>query len=219
MHIRIKTFRLLAILTLILFLSNVDLICQAHKSFKADFTIMERNSLKNDSKILKGKVNYSKPDNRLDFLIHFPESQKWIIIDSTMQKYRNDTLFGTSVVRGYQDLAVFKELLELKSNDFGLREYGFEMADVSTLDGTVYVEWLPPTSFKTFIKSVTTASKENLLQGVIFTDVEDKDFSSTLFEDYTFVADLPIPLKITQHFIGKEENIFKTIYFENIEVK
>ena len=192
---------------------------QANKSFLADFTIIEKNTLSGEGKIIKGKVNYSKPDNRLDFDIYFPEAQQWIIIDSVMQKFKNDSLYGTSIARGFQDLAIFKELLELKSNDFGLKEYGFEMADVSTQDATVYVEWLPPPGFKSFIKTVTTSSKENLLQGIIFTDVDDKDFNTTLFENYTFIADLPIPLKITQHFIGKEEHIYKTIYFDHVEVR
>lgn len=208
-----------SILLFLCCLCSSVLLSQAHQSFTSDFTIIEKNTLKNQGKILKGKVKFDKTHNRLDFDIAFPESQKWIIIDSTLQKFRGDTLLATSTVSGYQELSVFKELLELKSNDFGLRENGFEMADVTALEGTVYVEWMPPPQFKTFLKLVTTASKDNLLQGIIFTDVDGKDFNSTLFEDYTYINDLPIPLKVTQHFIGQEENIFKTIYFENIEIR
>ena len=192
--------------------------CQKNQNFSADFTILELNTLKNVSTILKGKVVFNKPSNLLTFDINFPETLRWIVKDSVLTRYRGDTIVSESTLKGYQDLVVFKELLELKSNDFGLRDHGFEMADVSAEDGTAFVKWSPPPSLKNFVKYATTSAKSNLLQGVIFTDLDDKDFNTTMFDNYQYFNDLPIPLKITQHFEGKEENIYKTIYFKNVEV-
>ncbi len=191
---------------------------QKHQNFEAKFTMMERNTLKNTSMLMKGNVKFSKLTNTLIFEINFPNVQKWIVRDSILKKYDGDLVISESVLTGYQDLVVFKELLELKSNDFGLKQHGFEMSDVSSQDGTVYVQWLPPPSFKTFVKYVTTAAKDNLLQGVIFTDIDDKDFNTTLFEEYAYIDDLPIPMRIVQHFEAKEEQIYKTIYFENVQI-
>lgn len=199
-------------------IQSMSLYAQKHQNFTADFTMMERNTLKNASLLLKGTVSFAKPTNILVFDIHFPNAQKWIVQDSILKKYDGEIMLSESVLKGYQDLVVFKELLELKSNDFGLRDHGFEMTDVSAQDGTVFVQWSPPPTFKSFIKYVTTAAKDNLLQGIIFTDIEEKDINTTLFEDYTYIDDLPIPMRINQHFEGKEENIYKTIYFENVKV-
>lgn len=192
---------------------------QEKDKFLADFSIIEKNEITLKNQIVNGKVEYIKSINQTILQISFPQKEKWILKDSILTKYLNDTLVSRSTSSKLDELSIFGSLLEMKSQDFGLKQMGFTITNTVNEEGTIYLTWAPSQNFKKFVKTAKTAIKSNLLHGVILTDSDDIDITSIFFEGYKLVSDLPIPHKITQLFQTKQSKIYKSISFYNVKVQ
>lgn len=202
------------------FIFSLSIYTQKYSYFSSDFTIKEirENGEEKSSKLIIGQVEYFDTDQKSIYNISFPLKEKWIIQDSFLNKYSNDSLIYTKKVGSVNEFIMFKNILNYKDNDFGLSEQGFNIINVTNEDGELLLEWDPPKNFKTFLKRVTTNVKDNLLMGIIFEDVEGKEINKTFYDDYIIVKDLPVPQKITSQFAGQKENLYKSIAFKNVKV-
>ena len=113
---------------------------------------------------------------------------------------------------------IFKSILEYDSQDFGLKEAGFSIISVNEYKDGVVLEWAPPEQMKEFMLKVISQMENNLLQSIIFIDVEGKAFNKTYYEDYKYINNLPVPSKISSHYTAQKEEIFKVISFKNVEI-
>jgi hypothetical protein len=194
------------------------LICQSGMSYKSKFTILENNEATAKNSITKGIVEYNKESDIMVMDIIFPEKQKWVLMDSTLKKYINDSLTGSQIVKGLQELSIFKELLNVRSTDFGLKSMGFSEKSVEKEENEIFIEWLPAKGYDKFISKANTSVKNNLLQSVIITDIENDDISSIFFEEYKVIDGFPIPTIIKQKVSGQQKNVYKIIKFSDIEI-
>ena len=204
--------------TFVFILFNTILPAQKYRIFKADFSIKERRTGVEKSSLLVGSVVYDNSNNKAEYLLSFPKKEKWVIQDSFLSKYNNDTLIQKTKLAQVNEFLMFKNILEYKNNDFGLASNGFTVVGVEEEEEELIMEWLPPQNFKTFLKKVITNVKDNLLMGIVFVDVENKEINKTFYENYQIIKDLPVPLKISSHFIGKDQELFKSISFRNVSV-
>jgi hypothetical protein len=108
--------------------------------------------------------------------------------------------------------------MDQKSNDFGLTDLGFTVLKVEELEEGLMQVWEPPAQFKTFMKFITTVIKENLLQSVIVTDIDDEEINKTFYEDYKIINDIPVPCKIISHYKTTKEEVFKALTFRNVKI-
>lgn len=206
------------ILIFIILLKSSYFIAQGNESYKSKFTIIEKNEITLKQSIVKGKVEFNKVTNSTKMDITFPEIQKWEIVDSILFKYKGDSIISQSKVNNLQEISIFKELLNMRSNDFGLKTLGFKEGSITKDKNEVYIEWIPANGYDKFISKATTSLKNNLLQAVVITDVDDIDISSIFFEDYEVINSIPVPKLIKQHVRGQQLNLYKIVKFSNVEL-
>ena len=166
-----------------------------------------------------GKVSYDNHLNKAEYFLSFPQKERWVIQDSTLHKYVGDSLVNTKVLGQVNDFIMFKNILEYKDNDFGLSSAGFVITSVQESDEELIMEWEPPSTFKTFLKKVITHVKDNLLMSIVFYDVEEKEINKTFYENYQIIKDLPVPMKIVSQYSGNEQQLYKSITFDNVVVE
>lgn len=206
------------ILVLLLAAITSGLISQNSESYKSKFTIIEKNETTLKQSIIKGFVEFNKLTNSTKMDIYFPEKQNWVIIDSVLFKYKDDSIINQSKVNNLQEISIFKELLNMRTNDFGLKDLGFKEGSITKDKNEVYIEWTPANGYDKFISKATTSLKNNLLQAVVITDINDVDISSIFFEDYEVINGIPIPKLVKQHVRGEKLNLYKLIRFSDVEV-
>ncbi|MBK8701585.1 MAG: hypothetical protein IPN29_19360 [Saprospiraceae bacterium] len=192
---------------------------QKHHLFKADFVIKEKRTGTEKSSLMMGKVSYDNLLSKSEYDLFFPKKERWVIQDSFLTKYEGDSIVSKSKLQQVNDYIMFKNILEYKDNDFGLTSAGFHITAVEETDEELIMEWEPPANFQTFLMKVVTHVRDNLLMGIIFIDTEDKEISKAFYENYEIVKDLPVPMKITSHFTGLKEDLYKSISFKNVHIE
>lgn len=207
------------LLSLLFILLASSVFGQKHHTFKADFVIKERRTGIEKSSLMMGKVTYENLTNTSEYDLFFPQKERWVIKDSFLTKYHGDTLVAHNKLQQVNDYIMFKNILEYKDNDFGLAAAGFQISSVEESNEELIMEWEPPSNFKTFLKKVVTHVKDNLLMGIVFTDTDDKEISKAFYENYEMVKDLPVPMKITSHFTGQQQELYKSISFKNVYIE
>jgi hypothetical protein len=192
---------------------------QKYHLFQAGFSIKEKRTGTEKSTLMMGKVSYDNHQNKAEYFLSFPQKERWVIQDSTLHKYVGDSLVTTKVLGQVNDFIMFKNILEYKDNDFGLSSAGFVITSVQESDEELIMEWEPPSAFKSFLKKVITHVKDNLLMGIVFYDVEEKEINKTFYENYQIIKDLPVPMKIVSQYSGNEQQLYKSITFDNVVVE
>lgn len=192
---------------------------QKYHLFQAGFSIKEKRTGTEKSTLMMGKVSYDNHQNKAEYYLSFPQKERWVIQDSTLHKYVGDSLVTTKVLGQVNDFIMFKNILEYKDNDFGLSSAGFVITSVQESDEELIMEWEPPSAFKSFLKKVITHVKDNLLMGIVFYDVEGKEINKTFYENYQIIKDLPVPMKIVSQYSGNEQQLYKSITFDNVVVE
>lgn len=192
---------------------------QKYHLFQARFSIKEKRTGTEKSTLMMGKVSYDNHQNKAEYYLSFPQKERWVIQDSTLHKYVGDSLVTTKVLGQVNDFIMFKNILEYKDNDFGLSSAGFVITSVQESDEELIMEWEPPSAFKSFLKKVITHVKDNLLMGIVFYDVEGKEINKTFYENYQIIKDLPVPMKIVSQYSGNEQQLYKSITFDNVVVE
>lgn len=210
--------RLIFIFILACCLSNA-LNAQKYHLFQAGFSIKEKRTGTEKSTLMMGKVSYDNHQNKAEYFLSFPQKERWVIQDSTLHKYVGDSLVTTKVLGQVNDFIMFKNILEYKDNDFGLSSAGFVITSVQESDEELIMEWEPPSAFKSFLKKVITHVKDNLLMGIVFYDIEEKEINKTFYENYQIIKDLPVPMKIVSQYSGNEQQLYKSITFDNVVVE
>ncbi len=206
------------LLLIIIFGSAIILQAQKFTHFSADFSIIQKNTLTDSSYLIVGNVEYDLSSDLTHYAIQFPEKKFWEFKDSTLTVY--DSLhFRESIdtVGAIQDYSLFRKFLTEDFSDFDLEREQFSIDSVEKADSTVLIKWKAPPYIE-FIDVAYTQKVKGKLKGVIFTDVDGKDFSKSFFEDYVRIHDKDIPRKIKSYFQGKEEEIFRVIDLRNIEI-
>lgn len=213
----IRSFIVKISLTILFGLMIVNfLLCQDLKKFKADFQIKEKNQVDSTSTIIIGSVNLDNIKQELAFNIIFPKQEFWILRDSIIEKYQNDSLVFEEKIGSFEDLSVFNELLRIYRNDYGLESLGFVIKEVLHDSDLSLVTWSPSKSFETFISHAQTTVKDNVLISFAIFDKDNKAINTTFFSNYETFKGKPIPKRITSKTSSSKSHIFKSIEFENI---
>ncbi len=191
---------------------------QKYSQFEADFSILEKNTLKDSSYLVMGKVFYDLNKDRSEYKINFPETKTWIFKDSIMTVLdKNGNQLKSDTLEQINELSIFKQILSNNMQDFGLLKAGFKLRDSEKLEQGVYLKFQAPDQIE-FIEEVILKKENRLLTGLIFVDTEGKQFSKIYYQDYVRLKNLDIPTKIKTHLTGQEEEIFKELQFRNLSI-
>ncbi len=192
---------------------------QKFSTIEADFSIMEKHTLKDTSFLIVGSVSYDINDDRTTYEVSFPEKKIWEFRDSTLTVY--DSLYKLEKVDTIglvNELSIFKKILKDDLSDFGLIKAGFQIADVQKSSSSIIFTWKPPSQVK-FIKEIISKKDDNNLTGLIVIDEDGKEINKTFYEDYLYIKDIPVPTRIKSHFKGDKEQVFKELQFRNVEIE
>lgn len=193
---------------------------QNFSQFSSEFTLMEKSlgTVKPYSSLVKGTVFIDKNERRLEFNIHFPDRQKWIIKDSIFEKFYVDSLVASIKIKNFDDMSIFTALLEVQKIDFGLSELGFTLKNTDVTENISYFEWSPPEVFAKFYKNAYTKTENNLLKAIRLIDVNGKEINATFFDNYEIIKGMAMPKLITTKYIGEEQKLFKSLQFDKISL-
>ncbi len=207
-------------LSLLFSLFLLNSICsQEFAILKGDFTLIEKTEINKENRLTIGSIDYNSINKTATFDIKFPEEQQWKLKDTLLSKYRNDSLISTISVGELNDNFVFNSILNYNVTNFGLDQYGFITSEVKEVDGSVQIFWTPPSNAKDFLKEAQTTIKNNLLQKVVFIDVDGIIMNETYYEKYEFVNSLPVPVHISSRFNAQNETLIKVLKMRNVSLE
>lgn len=207
------------IITLIFGLGCICIQAQKFSTLSSDFSILEKNTLKDSAYLVKGKLHYDLTKDLTVYALDFPSKKTWefkdsilTVFDSSLQIVRKDTVGNIS------EMSMFKKILTNDLHDFGLKSGGFTIDNVERAGNSVIFVWKPPAHIS-FIEQIISQEIDRKLTGIIFVDEKGKEFNKTFYEDYLVVNTVDVPTRIKSHFTGQEEQIFKEIQLRNVEIK
>lgn len=206
------------ILLVVLAFCTYTIQCQTFNNFEADFTIKEKYKFAQISHLFKGSVKVNSIDQTSYFTLTFPNREKWLLKDSLLTQIVNDSVIQSINVGQFENFSLIKEVNSAIKKDYGLSEIGFTQKNTTADSSGVKVEWMPPAVMKEIFLMAITHISDNLLRSVSLFDTKEALVSSTYFEDYIFIKNIPIPTKIMSKIVGDNEIVFKSLEFKNIKI-
>lgn len=191
---------------------------QDYFRIKADFTVKISNSngVKN---LTRGTVYYDKNIKDLIYDITFPKNERWISRDTSLYKFRNDTLTERVTIPSINEFTLFHLALNADLNDFGLKNSIYAISKVEKKGDLVLSYWKIPKQVPIMIDNVVIAKKNNRLESVIMVGDQQKILSKQFFKNYTKIDAFEFPQQIIQilyNSSGKED--YQVTEFHNLKV-
>jgi len=184
----------------------------------ADFTVKIRRS---DStlNLTKGTVYYDKNIKELIYRVAFPQQEIWVIADTSLFKYRADTLFERISIPSVNEFTVFHLSLNSGISDFGLKKSMFKVSRVEKRGELVLSYWKIPEQIKSSIDHVVVVKKQNRLESVMMMGDNSEVLSRQFFRNYHSIGAFEFPRQIVQIIPGESGvNNYQVTEFENIVV-
>jgi hypothetical protein len=211
-----KTLRFL--LLLVLTISGNTLTAQQFYRFKSDFSIKEKESGKDQGRLITGTIYFDKNLHKTVYNIRFPEPEQWLVRDTFMYRKKADTLVSKQVVPPVGEFSIFNMILSQQLSDFGLAKVGYTPGDVQQDGNQVIAQWLPPEQFKAYLGPVSLATEQKRLTAAAFYDKEQKLVSKFYFQDYTLDNGLAIPGKIYQIYYRESGEFIRIMTLKNVTI-
>ncbi len=196
----------------------ISLTGQSFVNFESDFTIKEKHKQAGITSLVRGSMSIDYLANLSEFKIYFPERERWVLKDSILTQYKDDSLLTSTVVGSFLENSFISDIISSSKNDYGLEDLGFVRKKIiDNNESEIEVFWDVPHMMKDILSGASTFLKENLLTRVVFYDINNTIIISTFFEDYIFLKGKPISSKISSKIVGENEIIFRSIEFDNIK--
>jgi len=191
---------------------------QKYVNLSAEFSLIEKNTLKDTSVLVHGDITYNLTDNETKYAVSFPEAETWHFQDSTLTIVNANKKITKKEFSEINQLTIFNKILTYQLQDFGLKESGFTIDEVEELDDSVIAKWKPPVAAQTYLDYVITEVVDQKLVSALFYDVDGKAINKTYYEDYALINGVPVPKVMKSHFKAQEEEIFKVLILSNVEI-
>jgi len=184
--------------------------------FRSDFSIKEKETGKDQGRLITGTIFYDKNLQKTVYNIRFPEPEQWLVRDTFMYRMKADSLISQNIVAPVGEFSIFNMILSQQLNDFGLAKVGYTPNDVQQDGNQVISRWLPPEPLKTYLGPVTMSLENKRLIAAAFYDPEQKLVSKFYFQDYSLQNGLPVPGKIYQIFYREAGEFVRIMTLKNI---
>lgn len=211
-----KTTTRITILMLLAFWVNSMAAQTEFYRFKSDFSIKEKESGKDQGRLITGVIYYDKNLHKTAYHIRFPEPEQWLVRDSFMYRMKADTLVSQQMVPPVGEFSIFNMILSQQLNDFGLAKVGYTPGNVQKDGNQVIAQWLPPEQLKSYLGPVSLAQEQKRLTAAAFYDKDQKLVSKFYFQDYSVQNGLAVPGKIYQIFYRPEGEFVRIMTLKNI---
>lgn len=191
---------------------------QEYYRINANFTVKIKKE-DGSMSLTKGAVFYDKNIQELIYRVSFPQPEVWVIADTSLFKFREDTLFERISIPSVNEFTVFHLSLNSGMSDFGMKKSMFKVSKVEKKKDLVLSYWKIPDQFETSIDHVIVAKKDNRLESVIMVGDESKILSRQFYKDYLRIGAFEFPQQIIQLIPGEEEKQnYQVTEFKDIKV-
>lgn len=170
---------------------------QDYFRIRADFTVKISNSDGTKS-LTRGTLYYDKNLKDLIYDITFPGVEKWISRDTSLYKFRSDTLIQRITIPSINEFTVFHLALNAGLNDFGLKNSVYAIQKVEKKGDLVLSYWQIPKQASLLIDHVIIAKKSNRLESVVMVDNNQRVLSRQFFRNYIRIGAFEFPQQIVQ---------------------
>ncbi len=184
--------------------------------FRSDFSIKEKETGKDQGRLITGTLFYDKNLQKTVYDIRFPEPEQWLVRDTFMYRMKADTLVSQQIVAPVGEFSIFNMILSQQLNDFGLAKVGYTPVDVQQDGNQVISQWLPPEQLKAYLGPVSMSLENKRLNAAAFYDPNQKLVSKFYFQDYTLQNGLAVPGKIYQIFYREAGEFVRIMTLKNI---
>ena len=184
--------------------------------FKSDFSIKEKETSKDQGRLITGTIYFDRNLQKTVYDIRFPEPEQWLVRDTFMYRMRADTLVSQQKVPPVGEFSIFNMILSQQLIDFGLAKVGYTPGEVQQDGIQVIAKWMPPEQLKDYLSPVSMAMENKRLTAVAFYDQTDKVISKFYFQEYTVQNGLPVPNKIYQIFYRETGEFVRLMTLKNI---
>ncbi|MBW6500518.1 MAG: hypothetical protein K0B05_03910 [Bacteroidales bacterium] len=204
---------------ILLLVINCTSLSQEYFRIRADFTVKISNSDGTKS-LTRGTLYYDKNIKDLIYDMTFPRVEKWISRDTSLYKFRNDSLIQRTTIPSINEFTVFHLALNAGLNDFGLKNSVYAIQKVEKKGDLVLSYWQIPKQASVLIDHVVIAKKSNRLESVIMVDNTQRILSRQFFRNYIRIGAFEFPQQIVQildnRITGRED--YQETEFRNITV-
>jgi len=191
---------------------------QEYYRVNADFTVKIKRS-DGTMNLTKGTVYYDKNIKELIYRVTFPQPEVWVIADTSLFKFRADTLYDRFSIPSVTEFTVFHLSLNSGISDFGLKRSRFKVSRVEKQNDLVLSYWKIPDKAEISIDHVVVAKKDNRLESVVMVGEESKILSRQFYRNYIKTGAFEFPQQIVQILPGEEgEDNYQVTEFKNIVV-
>jgi hypothetical protein len=191
---------------------------QEYFRVNADFTVKIKKS-DGTMSLTRGSVYYDKNIKELIYRVTFPQPEVWVIADTSLFKFKNDTLYERISIPSVNEFTVFHLSLNSGMSDFGMKKSMFKVSKIEKKNDLVLSYWKIPEQAGTSIDHVVVAKKENRLESVVIVGDESKILSRQFFKDYSKIGAFEFPQQIVQIIPGEEgAQNYQVTEFSNIKV-
>lgn len=191
---------------------------QEYYRINADFTV----KIKQDDgrkSLTKGVVYYDKNIKELIYRVSFPQPEIWVVADTSIFKFKGDTLYERISIPSVNEFTVFHLSLNSGMSDFGLKKSMFKASKVEKKNDFVLTYWKIPDQVETSIDHVVVAKKENRLESVVMVGDESEILSRQFYRDYLKIGAFEFPQQIVQIVPGEDgKQNYQVTDFSNIMI-
>lgn len=191
---------------------------QEYYRVNADFSVKIKRS-DGTMNLTKGTVYYDKNIKELIYRVTFPQPEVWVIADTSLFKFRSDTLYDRISIPSVNEFTVFHLSLNSGISDFGLKRSRFKVSRVEKKNDLVLSYWKIPDKAEISIDHVVVAKKDNRLESVVMVGKESEILSRQFYRNYIKIGAFEFPQQIVQILPGEEgEDNYQVTEFKNIVV-
>ena len=155
--------------------------------------------------LVMGTVYYDSNTKILNHDVRFPEKENWVNADTSMYRFRADTLVSKQTTGAFGEFSIYGMILSQQITDFGLSKGGYTLSAVDeTGDGNTISTWTPVEQLKNLLGNVIIMQENKRISAVAFYDAENAMQGKFYFKEYQIVDGLAVPGKIYQKIYTKE---------------
>ena len=208
--------KLIILLFLFVFSLASNLLAQDYYRMSVDFTTKTKQA-EGKFNLTKGRIFYDKYTKGLIYDIHFPAKEKWIVQDSKIYKYINDSVYFTEEIPSMNEFTVFHLALNSNLTYFGLNEAKFSIGNIDKKRDLIILYWNIPTHIQNVIKTIAIAKKGNSLYSIVVSGENNKILNKQFFKDYISIGGFEFPGTIVQIYYDVNNNKnYQVMEFKNI---
>ncbi|GAB3010345.1 hypothetical protein GCM10027284_31310 [Cyclobacterium sediminis] len=184
----------------------------------ADFSIKEKIA-DGTSRLIMGKVYYDLSAEKIIYDISFPEPETWVLKDTTLYRFQSNELLDKTSSFIIPASSFFHFTLSGQLANFGLKNSGYTIIDVSKKEEQILTTWEPQEEkVKSSLGQVIMSNSDKKLQAIAFYNPNNELLSKQFYKNYINVSGCEVPTEITQINYHEKGQNYQITSYKNVVI-